>query len=705
MKVNTALGFLLAGASLFVACRRSDAPFWRNLHVALAAMVALLGLLTLGEYLFGAHFGIDRFLFIVDPGSASQDLQARMALATAAGFALTGTALIMLNSRRWRMVSMFAALAGNLIGMLAILGYAYDVAGLHGVGAYSSIALHTALGFVVVNFGVLLARPRRGLMRVVTSNTSGGMMARRLLPLALVAPFLIGWLHVEGENRGLINSGFGIALVTLTYVALFTTVIWRTAAVLCASDQKLRDLYQLSPMGIVLTDIKGRHVESNEAFRTISGYSEKELRALDYRTFISRAYEADETRQFDLLRRTGLYGPYEQECIRKDGSLVPVQLNGMRIIGNHGQKYTWSIVENITERKQTERAQVHKIVEAAPDPVLLVGNNGVIAFANSAAQSTFGYTLHELHGWNVDNLVALKNRSGHVHARHVFGISRTQHPIDLNKPLTAVHKDGTEFPVEISLSPIRMDGQPVVIASIRDITERKRAAELLEQSLAQLRRLSDHQQNIRENERKRIARDVHDDLGQNLLALKMDVAMLHARTGASHPKLNRQVAGVLNNIDATIRSVKAIMNDLRPATLELGLYPAVEWQLRQFERMSGIACTLVSNTPEAEFGLDEDRTSAVFRMFQESLTNVARHADASEVEIVLSQDEHGFSMTVTDNGKGLQPGDGMKANSFGLVGMRERVHSFGGKLTIESSPDNGTTLSIFIAKEERRIES
>ncbi|NMM38353.1 MAG: PAS domain S-box protein [Glaciimonas sp.] len=696
MKANTAMGFLLAGASLFFANRKPDALAWRNLHVALAAGVALLGLSTLGEYLFTVDFGIDQLLFTVDPASAGHALPGRMAMATAAGFALTGLALALLDMRRGRAVSMAAALLANLIGMLAVLGYVYDVTALYDAGPYSSVALHTALGLVVVNCGVLLARPRRGLMAVVTSNTAGGMIARRLLPLALVAPFLIGWLRLEGEKSGLISSEFGITLATITYVSLLTSVIWRTAAVLCASDQKLRDLYQLSPMGIVLTDIKGRHVESNQAFQKMSGYSESELMALDSHTLTSRAYKADEARQFERLARTGLYGPYEQECVRKDGSLVPVQLSGMLIIGSGGQKYICSIVEDITERKQAERAQVQKIVEAAPDPMLLIANNGIITFANRAAQSTFGYPFQDLKGQNVDNLVPLKSRSGHAHYRHLFDISRTQHPMDLKRPLAAMHKDGTEFPVEISLSPFQMDGQPVVIASIRDITERKRAAELLEQSLAQLRRLSDHQQNIKEDERKRIAQDIHDDLGQNLLVLKMDVTMLYVRTGNSHPKLHERVAGVLNNIDATIKSLKSIMNDLRPATLELGLHPAVEWQLKQFERSSGIACKLTTIVPEPEFKLDETMISAVFRILQESLTNVARHAQATEVEIVLSQDERSFSMKVKDNGQGLQPGDRMKANSFGLMGIEERIHSLGGELIIASSPGKGTALSISI---------
>jgi signal transduction histidine kinase len=153
----------------------------------------------------------------------------------------------------------------------------------------------------------------------------------------------------------------------------------------------------------------------------------------------------------------------------------------------------------------------------------------------------------------------------------------------------------------------------------------------------------------------------------------------------------------MNTIDATIKSVKSIMNDLRPATLELGLGPAAEWQLKQFERISGIACTLKVNSISPGFGLDEGRTSAIFRILQESLTNVARHAEASKIAITLRQDQFGFSMKVKDNGKGLQPGDRKKFNSFGLMGIKERIDALGGELVITSSPGKGTVLSIFVA--------
>lgn len=238
--------------------------------------------------------------------------------------------------------------------------------------------------------------------------------------------------------------------------------------------------------------------------------------------------------------------------------------------------------------------------------------------------------------------------------------------------------------------------------SSTDITDRKHS-ETLRHAEAMLRNLSSHREMVMESERQRIARDIHDDLGQNLMVLKMDVARLQARTGNAHPRLNTRVMQVLNNINATIKSVKAIINDLHPPTLELGLYPAVAWQLKELERVSAMRCTFRA-FGEADFKADTNRTAALFRILKEGLTNVACHAQATEVEVTLCQDERGFSMRIKDNGKGIVPGARPK-NSFGLVGIRERMQALGGEFSIDSNPGDGTALLIFIASPQNSARS
>jgi PAS domain S-box-containing protein len=231
------------------------------------------------------------------------------------------------------------------------------------------------------------------------------------------------------------------------------------------------------------------------------------------------------------------------------------------------------------------------------------------------------------------------------------------------------------------------------IGSSTDITERKKVEEALRHSRQLLRHLVSYQERVREDERKRIAREIHDDLGQNLLALRIDVSMLHTRTEKSHPKLNSRVKVALDHIDATIKAVRAAINNLRPAVLDLGLTAAIEWQVQDFKRRSGICCAL---RMEDDFKLDDNRATALFRILQESLNNVLRHAQATEVDIALYRDDKNLCMTITDNGIGIYPDCRRKANSFGLVGIEERISALGGALAIDGDREKGTTLTVSV---------
>ncbi|PHV15848.1 hypothetical protein GQ37_027480 [Janthinobacterium sp. BJB1] len=243
----------------------------------------------------------------------------------------------------------------------------------------------------------------------------------------------------------------------------------------------------------------------------------------------------------------------------------------------------------------------------------------------------------------------------------------------------------------------------MIIAMGIDITESKRNEENLERTLAQLRELSDHQQTIKEEERRRIALDIHDDLGQNLMVLRIDVSLLHARTAASHPRLHRHAARVLETIDATIRSVRAIINDLHPSTLELGLGPAAEWLIRQMESRGSIRYRLKISSEAPDLGLDQRQTSAIFRVLQESLSNIVRHAQASEVDVALAQDAQAIELRISDNGIGMQPGDDGKQAAFGLKSIRERVHALGGELRIDSQAGRGTALAIHLPQARESV--
>jgi signal transduction histidine kinase len=243
----------------------------------------------------------------------------------------------------------------------------------------------------------------------------------------------------------------------------------------------------------------------------------------------------------------------------------------------------------------------------------------------------------------------------------------------------------------------RDEQQMLLRGTIMDITDRKQTVEALKRSQELLRELTAHQDRVKEDERKRIAREIHDELGQTLLALRIDVSMLDARTGKSHPKLNEKVRSALNHIDATVKTIRTIINNLRPAVLDLGLTAAIEWQVAEFRRRTGITCDLVMS--DKEFEVDDTRATSLFRILQESLTNVIRHANASHVMIELFQEDERLVMKITDNGVGIYPENRKTGNSFGLVGVEERIHALNGEFLITSAPGKGTTLTIYIPLE------
>ena len=227
----------------------------------------------------------------------------------------------------------------------------------------------------------------------------------------------------------------------------------------------------------------------------------------------------------------------------------------------------------------------------------------------------------------------------------------------------------------------------------QEITERIRAEEELKQSQEQLRDLASHLQLIREEEGSRIAREIHDELGQALTALKMDAHWLGLRLSSHQQVLVDKIKSMSMIIDTTVQAVRRISSELRPGLLDdLGLTAAIEWQAHEFCSRAGLQCSIRSE-PE-DIILDQSRSIALFRIFQEALTNIARHAHATRVEVILKENTDTVEMEVRDNGEGITAEQLAASRSFGILGIRERVHSLGGELRISGAPDRGTTVHV-----------
>lgn len=233
------------------------------------------------------------------------------------------------------------------------------------------------------------------------------------------------------------------------------------------------------------------------------------------------------------------------------------------------------------------------------------------------------------------------------------------------------------------------------IGSVTDITERKRAELEVLESRQRLRELSSHIQSLKEQERAWIAREIHDDIGGSITGLKIDLAWLREHLGHDRALLDK-IDAMDRLLDSVFAAGTRIARALRPSVLDYGIVAAIEWQLNEFKKRLGVECTFECSNMEID--LDPEQATAVFRIFQEALTNISKHAQASKVEVNLFADPKQLTLEIRDNGKGLSQGALHKAGSFGVIGMRERAEHLGGWLDISSEPGKGVTLMLGVPR-------
>ncbi len=264
--------------------------------------------------------------------------------------------------------------------------------------------------------------------------------------------------------------------------------------------------------------------------------------------------------------------------------------------------------------------------------------------------------------------------------------------------LEFLRKDKRRIPVEISASLLEVNGVPVIHSLVRDISRHKQTETKLKQATTRLRDLAGRIQQIREEERAMLSREIHDELGQVLTVLKIQLSLARKKLLPQQNDLEEKLAYACTLIDQTVESVQQISAKLRPGILdELGLIPAIEWQAKEFEKRVGILCRL-SLPPDAPL-LPAEMATALFRIFQEALTNVARHANAERVSVFLKFRPQNLILEITDNGRGISKTQISDSASLGILSMRERAMVFGGDMQINGVPGKGTHIKVTIPLE------
>ncbi len=259
---------------------------------------------------------------------------------------------------------------------------------------------------------------------------------------------------------------------------------------------------------------------------------------------------------------------------------------------------------------------------------------------------------------------------------------------------------GQRTPVEINATVVKGTEGPRIFSLVRDITQRQATEMALKASQRQLRDLSEHLQTILEKEKKEISRRIHDDLGQQLTAMKMDMFWLNQRLSPDQPALSEKIKSVTRLIDDSIQTVQKISRELRPPLLEhLGLTATLEWQLKDFQNRSGLTGSLIISP--RQLTLDQEDSTLIFRLIQELLTNIIRHAEAKAVKIALKKMKDQVKLTVLDDGLGITPDRINDPRSLGLIGLRERVYARGGTIQIRGIPHRGTKIAVEIPLNSR----
>jgi PAS domain S-box-containing protein len=337
----------------------------------------------------------------------------------------------------------------------------------------------------------------------------------------------------------------------------------------------------------------------------------------------------------------------------------------------------------------------HQTIDSVMDAIVAVDEEQNILFFNPAAERMFGLTASQVTGRPLTMLIPQQLREGHrLHVDRYMRSNVGSRRMGPQLDISGLRADGTEFPIESTISQMMIDGKRQFTAVLRDMTDRRRAEADLRAMNRQLRALSASLQDVREQERTRISRELHDDLGQQLTGLKLDLSWLGTRMKDGRALPPDALEAMRSQLDEAIASVRRISTELRPLILDdLGFGEAVAWHTAEVAKRSGLEINL--DLEAAGLVRNPDLATALFRIVQESLTNIVRHAHASQVDVKLGADESVLVLTVHDNGTGFVESNG-KGGGIGLVSMRERADALGGQLEIRSSADAGTIVEVKI---------
>lgn len=447
-----------------------------------------------------------------------------------------------------------------------------------------------------------------------------------------------------------------------------------------------------------------RRVESAAGMQSALAGERWDVVLSDFNLPAFNAYDAlrllrESGQDIPLIVVSGFIGEMDAVALMKAGAHDYVMKGNLARLGPAIEREIKEAAQR-AQRREADRALaanrrlLENITQSLGEGLLVLDTDSRLLLMNAEAERLLGWTHAELAQRSVHDVIHYQRPDGSLLPRSectLFRAASKGEGCHVEDDVL-VRKDGTVFPVAYVASPIVEDGKVVgTVTAFRDITERKRAECELRESRRQLQELSAFLQQVREDERTRIARELHDELGQALTALRIDLIWLDRRLPQREQQVGDKLAAMLSLVEKTVDAIRRISEDLRPGMLDdLGLAAAIEHHVAKFSDQTGIACTLAMSRDHYE--LDDRTATTLFRVLQESLTNVARHAQASKVTVQLQDLPNEMLLIVKDDGCGLPQAAERGKKTYGLLGMHERVKLLGGSLDISSEPGKGTRI-------------
>jgi PAS domain S-box-containing protein len=509
--------------------------------------------------------------------------------------------------------------------------------------------------------------------------------------------------RVEAAHRRwtlMITSCLCLGLGSGIFLAIFTRYhVEKLGSKLLQSEERWTATLGSIGEAVIATDSEGRITFLNPVAATLTGWQPEEALNQPIGLVLRLVNEeSGMTADNEVLRvlneKKILAVANHVDLVTRDGREIAVEHSAAPILAGEGEVIGVVLIfRDVAERRQEQIATAEQaaLLELTQDSVFVIDLEGSVLFWSRGAEAMLGYTKAQASGKIAHDLLCTEFPQPFTEIR--AQLMQVGH---WEGDLIKTARDGRRVVVagRWALQWGKRGQPPRVLVVNSDITERKRAEESLVLQKEQLRALAERLQWVREEDRRLVARELHDQIGQILTAIKMDMTWVVRRLPASEEKVLGRLAESIESINDGVKAVRTICTGLRPGVLDdLGLAAAIEWQASEFASRNDVSCKVT--VPRVDLHLDGDRATATFRIFQECLTNVIRHAQAKSVRVDLYQEEEFILLVVEDDGIGFCVSDlSDTLGSLGLLGMKERAQFCGGEVQISSSPGNGTTVTV-----------